>query len=64
MKPPRFATVFEGLVNGVACQQLSLDVGVHLLNRLSVAYGRRVDAGRDELNAFPAPSALAAVDPA
>ena len=29
-KPPRFATVFEGLVNGITCQQLSLaadDVG-------------------------------------
>ena len=34
LKPPRFPTVFEALVNGVACQQLSLSVGIHLLNRL------------------------------
>ena len=27
LKPPRFPTVFEALVNGVACQQLSLDGG-------------------------------------
>ena len=27
LKPPRFPTVFEALVNGVACQQLSLTVG-------------------------------------
>ena len=30
LKPPRFPTVFEALVNGVACQQLSLAVGIHL----------------------------------
>jgi DNA-3-methyladenine glycosylase II len=64
LKPPRFATVFEGLVNGVACQQLSLDVGVHLLNRLTVAYGRPVDAAESGLHTFPEPSALATVDPA
>ncbi|MBS1888142.1 MAG: DNA-3-methyladenine glycosylase 2 family protein [Actinobacteria bacterium] len=64
LKPPRFATPFEGLVNGVACQQLSLDVGVHLLNRLTVAYGRPVDAAGSGLHAFPEPSALATVDPA
>jgi DNA-3-methyladenine glycosylase II len=64
LKPPRFATVFEGLVNGIACQQLSLDVGVHLLNRLSAAHGRPVDAGRDAIHAFPGPAELAMVDPA
>ena len=64
LKPPRFPTVFEGLVNGVACQQLSLDVGVHLLNRLSMAHGRRVDAERSALRTFPGPEELAAVDPA
>lgn len=64
LKPPRFATVFEGLVNGVACQQLSLDVGVHLLNRLSLAHGSLATGRRDGLRAFPGPSELAAVDPA
>ncbi len=29
LKPPRFPTVFEALVNGIACQQLSLAVGYH-----------------------------------
>lgn len=64
LKPPRFSTLFEGLVNGIACQQLSLDVGVHLLNRLSAAHGRSVDAGRDAIHAFPGPAELASVDPA
>jgi DNA-3-methyladenine glycosylase II len=64
LKPPRFATVFEGLVNGIACQQLSLDVGVHLLNRLSAAYGRPVDVGRGAIHLFPGPDEHATVDPA
>lgn len=38
-RPPRFPTLFEALVNGIACQQISLEVGIHLLNRLSGAYG-------------------------
>lgn len=63
LKPPRFATVFEGLVNGIACQQLSLDVGVHLLNRLSTAHGRSVGTGEDRLHTFPGPAELATVDP-
>ena len=35
LKPPRFPTVFEALVNAFACQQLSLVVGLELLNRLA-----------------------------
>jgi len=39
VKPPRFPTVFEALANAIACQQLSLVVGITLLNRLSEACG-------------------------
>ncbi len=39
VKPPRFASLFEGLANAVACQQLTLDVGFQLLNRLAQTYG-------------------------
>ena len=42
VKPPRFPTVFEALINAVACQQLSLAVGIHLLNRLTANHGRPV----------------------
>ena len=35
MRPPCFPTVFEAVVNAVACQQLSLDVGIHLLRGLA-----------------------------
>lgn len=64
LKPPRFPTVFEGLVNGIACQQLSLVVGVHLLNRLTAAYGRQAEAGPEGLRTFPGPEELADVAPA
>jgi DNA-3-methyladenine glycosylase II len=64
LRPPRFPTVFEALVNGIACQQLSLVVGVHLLNRLTAAYGVPAEAGPEGLRAFPGPAELAAVDPA
>jgi len=63
LKPPRFPTVFEALVNGIACQQLSLVVGIHLLNRLTVAHGRPVLGDPDGLRAFPEPTDLAAAAP-
>jgi DNA-3-methyladenine glycosylase II len=39
VKPPRFPTIFECLLNAVACQQLSLEAGLTLLNRLASAAG-------------------------
>ena len=58
-KPPRFLTVFEALVNGVSCQQLSLTVGIILLNRLVEHHGREL-GGR---HAFPGPCDLMSADP-
>ena len=55
LKPPRFPTVFEALVNGVACQQLSLAVGIHLLNRLAADRGRPVSDDLHGPRAFPDP---------
>ena len=46
LRPPRFPTIFEALVNGIACQQLSLTVGIHLLNRLTADRGRPVPRTR------------------
>ena len=39
LKPPRFPTLFECVVNAIACQQLTLTVGIRLLNRLAEAHG-------------------------
>ncbi len=59
LKPPRFPTVFEAVVNGIACQQLSLLVGITLLNRLSAACGLGFRDSGGIHNAFPRPADLA-----
>jgi len=61
MRPPCFPTVFEAVVNAVACQQLSLDVGIHLLNRLARRFGPAVP-GPVTRYGFPAPARLAGAD--
>jgi DNA-3-methyladenine glycosylase II len=63
LKPPRFPTVFEALVNGVACQQLSLAVGIHLLNRLAADRGRAMSDDPNGPRAFPDPEDLAPLEP-
>jgi DNA-3-methyladenine glycosylase II len=55
LKPPRLGSVFETALNGIACQQLSLNVGIHLLNRLSLNYGLNRGFG----HSFPRPLELA-----
>jgi DNA-3-methyladenine glycosylase II len=62
LKPPRFPTVFEGLLNAVACQQLSLEAGLSLLNRLAEAYGQAVSIDGISLHAFPRPQDLASLE--
>jgi DNA-3-methyladenine glycosylase II len=61
LKPPRFLTLFECLVNAIACQQLTLTVGIRLLNRLAEAYGTAPDRGTSR--AFPLPAQLADLTP-
>ena len=64
MRPPRFPTVFEALVNGIACQQMSLTLGIMLLNRLSQSHGLPSAAERHAAaHAFPRPEDLAVLDP-
>jgi DNA-3-methyladenine glycosylase II len=56
MKPPRFPSLFEALVNAIACQQLSLEVGLTLLNRLASVSS--VPAGTQLDGAYPFPTAF------
>ncbi len=60
LKPPRFPTLFECLVNAIACQQLTITVGIRLLNRLAEAYGT---ASGEDTRAFPLPAQLAGLAP-
>jgi DNA-3-methyladenine glycosylase II len=60
VKPPRFPTVFETVANGVACQQLSLAVGITLLNRLSEGWGLQFHGSDGPQYSFPTPEQIAA----
>jgi DNA-3-methyladenine glycosylase II len=59
VKPPRFLTVFEALVYAFACQQLSLVVGLELLNRLAVVCDVRRGSGLRSRYGFPTPDVVA-----
>ncbi len=61
MKPPRYLSAFECLVNAIACQQVSLASGIQLLNRFAHAFGCSVAVGSMRQHAFPRPEELAGV---
>ncbi len=58
LKPPCFPSVYEALVNGVACQQLSLTVGIILLNRLAKRYGVSFTRRGETVYSFARPEEL------
>jgi DNA-3-methyladenine glycosylase II len=64
VKPPRFPSVFEALVNAFACQQLSLEVGLELLNRLAAVCDVRRGRASDVHYGFPSPRDVALGSPA
>ncbi len=59
MKPPRFLSVFETMLNAIACQQISLEAGLTLINRLVATFGRRPGDGSAGGPTFPAPEDIA-----
>jgi DNA-3-methyladenine glycosylase II len=63
MKPPRFPTMFEAVVNAFACQQLSLEVGLELLNRLAALCSRRGSRLPNSHYAFPRAHEVSRVRP-
>lgn len=66
VKPPRFPTIFETLVNAISCQQVSLTVGLLLLNRLVQDYGRAATYHTSHSvaqHAFPLPGDLSDLKP-
>lgn len=62
LKPPRFPSVFEALVNGITCQQLSLTVGIELLNRLCRTCGPSVGGPSVPDYGFPGPDEVLGLD--
>ncbi len=63
LKPPRFPTLFEAVVNGIACQQITLTLGILLLNRLATNYGVSFQEENISVYAFPRPEDLAVLEP-
>ncbi|MDE3099315.1 MAG: DNA-3-methyladenine glycosylase 2 family protein [Verrucomicrobiota bacterium] len=62
-KPPRFPTVFETLANAIACQQMSLSLGILLLSRMTEKFGLATDGTPEPAHAFPRPEDLAGLKP-
>jgi len=63
LKPPRFPTLFEALINAIACQQVTLSLGIQLLNRLAATCVRGWDLPGERAYAFPSPDDLAGLKP-
>jgi DNA-3-methyladenine glycosylase II len=61
-KPPRYPTIFEALLNAISCQQVSLNVGMMLLNRLVENFGSPSPLDR-LAHACPLPADLAEASP-
>lgn len=62
LKPPRFPSIFEALVNSITCQQISLDAGISILNKLAKKYGHAFnDLGIIQYS-FPDPYVLSEAD--
>jgi DNA-3-methyladenine glycosylase II len=59
LHPPRFPTLFEALANAVANQQLSLEVGIELLNRLTHRYGIAASGPTSTMKTFPSAETIA-----
>lgn len=62
MRPSRYPSLFEALANAVANQQLSLEVGITVLNRLAQSLGTAAP-GAEGLWAFPTADAVLAASP-
>ena len=55
LKPPRFPSIFETLTNAIACQQVSLEAALSLLNNLTARYGKPFKERNQVFYAFPEP---------
>ncbi len=63
VKPPRFPTLFEALANAIACQQVTLALGIVLLGRLGEACGLAAREENVAAFAFPRPEDLLRLKP-
>jgi DNA-3-methyladenine glycosylase II len=62
-KPPRYPSLFETLTNAITCQQITLSLGIRILNKLAETYGLALAGEEGRLYAFPRPVDLASLEP-
>jgi DNA-3-methyladenine glycosylase II len=62
LKPPRFPTLFECLVNAIACQQVTQTLGIRMINRLAAHYGPSQSWEDQPAYDMPDAAALAALE--
>lgn len=59
VKPTRFLTLFESIANAIVLQQLSVNAGISILNRLAESYGVSCDYGQNACYLFPEARSIA-----
>lgn len=59
MKPPRYSTLFETLVNAISCQHVSLDAGLQIQNNLVRHMNLSLEDEGKMYYAFPRPQDVA-----
>lgn len=59
MRPPRFAGLFDTILNVVPFQQLSLDAGTAIVGRLAGRFGKEVSLDKRRFTALPTAGAIA-----
>lgn len=63
LKPPRFPTAYEALMNAIFCQQITLDFGLSIVNAWLERYGEAPAGSEPGVRASPSAGRLAALEP-
>jgi DNA-3-methyladenine glycosylase II len=63
VKPPRYPSLFETLANAITCQQITLSLGIRILNKMAETYGLPLAGQEGSFFAFPRPEDLALLPP-
>lgn len=62
-RPTRYPTIYEGLVNAIVCQQITLTFGQRILGWLIEACGRSIEVDGCRYYAFPEPADFLTMTP-
>lgn len=62
-KPTRYPTIYEGLINAIVCQQITLTFGQRILGWLIEACGRSIEVDGRRFYAFPEPADFLTMTP-